>query len=123
MKTVRKSTKNTEFAEFVTEQMALFGSTITKAMFGGFGIYRDDLVFAIIVDDKLYFKVDATSVDEFTRLGLLPFTYEARGKRISMSYYEAPAEVFEDQQEMAVWSKKAYQSALKAKKPKTRQRD
>ncbi|HEY7986134.1 MAG TPA: TfoX/Sxy family protein [Methylophilaceae bacterium] len=123
MKTVRKSAKSTEFTQFVSEQMALFGPTITKAMFGGFGIYRDDLVFAIIVDDKLYFKVDADSVEEFKRLGQLPFTYEARGKRIAMSYYEAPAEVFEDRQEMANWAKKAYQSALKAKKPKARQRD
>jgi TfoX/Sxy family transcriptional regulator of competence genes len=34
-----------------------------------------------------------------------------------MSYYEAPAEVFEDRQEMLIWAKKAYQSALKSRKP------
>jgi DNA transformation protein len=123
MKNTRKSTKSTEFTQFVAEQMALFGPTTIKSMFSGFSIYRDDLVFAIIVDDKLYFKVDASSVEEFKRLGLQPFTYEARGKTIAMSYYEAPAEVFEDPQEMATWAKKAFQSALKAKKPKVRQRN
>jgi DNA transformation protein len=123
LKRVRKSAKSTEFTQFVTEQLALFGPTTTKAMFSGFSIYRDDLVFAIIVDDKLYFKVDATSVEEFKRMGLLPFTYEARGKQIAMSYYEAPAEVFEDQHEMAIWAKKAYQSALKSRKSRARQRN
>jgi len=97
--------------------MALFGAINIKAMFGGFGIYRDGLIFAIIVDDKLYFKVDAASIEEFKQLGLLPFTYEARGKRVAMSYYEAPAEVLEDRHEMAIWAKKAYQSALKLRKP------
>lgn len=123
MKHSRKSTKSTEFTQFVIEQMALFGPTTTKAMFSGFSIYHDDLVFAIIVDDKLYFKVDADSVAEFKRQGLQPFTYQSRGKEIALSYYEAPAEVFEDPQEMAAWSRKAYQSALKAKKPKARQRN
>ncbi len=117
MKILRKSAKSTEFSEFVTEQMALFGAITIKAMFGGFGIYRDGLIFAIIVDDKLYFKVDAASIEDFKHLGLLPFTYEARGKQVSMSYYEAPAEVLEDRHEMAIWAKKAYQSALKARKP------
>ncbi len=83
MKILRKSAKSTEFSEFVTEQMALFGAITIKAMFGGFGIYRDGLVFAIIVDDKLYFKVDVASVEEFKQQGLLPFTYEARGKRVA----------------------------------------
>jgi DNA transformation protein and related proteins len=123
MKPVRKSAKSTEFTEFVAEQMALFGPTTTKAMFSGFSIYCDDLVFAIIVDDKLYLKVDASTVDDFKRRGLQPFTYESRGKTIAMSYYEAPADVFEDPQEMASWAKKAYQSALKSRKPKSRQRD
>jgi DNA transformation protein len=123
MKHTRKSTKSSEFTQFVAEQMALFGPTTTKAMFSGFSIYHDDLVFAIIVDDKLYFKVDADTVVEFKRLGLLPFTYLSRGKEIAMRYYEAPAEVFEDPQEMAFWSKKAYQSALRAKKAKARQRN
>lgn len=120
---MKKTAKSAEFSEFVTEQLALFGATRTKAMFGGYGIYHDDLVFAIIVDDKLYFKADKDSINTFTKLGLLPFTYQSRDKEIAMSYYEAPPEVFEDQEEMARWAKQAYQSALKSKKTeKPRQR-
>ena len=115
---LKKAAKNTEFTEFVTEQLALFGPTHTKAMFSGYSIYCDDLVFAIIVDDKLYFKVDQDSIDNFKKLGLRPFTYQSRGKDIAMSYYEAPPEVFEDQEEMARWAKRAYQSALISRKPK-----
>ena len=115
---MKKTAKGTEFTEFVTEQLVLFGPTHTKAMFGGYSIYCDDLVFAIIVDDKLYFKVDKDTLEHFKKLGLQPFTYESNGKQIAMSYYEAPPEVFEDPQEMARWAKQAFQSALKSRKPK-----
>jgi DNA transformation protein and related proteins len=112
-----------EFADYVVEQMAGFGAVEAKTMFGGFGIYRLGLMFALIMDDQLYFKVDAVSGDAFHARGLRPFTYEARGKASSLNYYEAPPEVFDEPAEMAEWAREAYACAVrknKPKKPKTR---
>lgn len=112
-------TRYGEFVEFVMEQMAPFGRPRMRAMFGGFGVYRDDQMFAIVIEDRLYFKADQTSRAEFEEKGLRPFTYVARGKPVTMSYFEAPAEVFEDPQVMRSWADRAYEAALRAKKTRT----
>lgn len=45
-----------EFVEFVIEQISFIGGLRVRAMFGGYGVYRDDRIFAIIVDERLYLK-------------------------------------------------------------------
>jgi DNA transformation protein len=87
-------------------------------MFGGHGIYRDDIFFAIIVDDRLYFKADVATSQEYTARGLAPFTYVARGKTVTLHYYEAPPEVFDDAEAMRLWAQQAIGVALQAKRTK-----
>ena len=35
-------------------------------MFGGFGVYLDGLMFALLLDDRVYIKVDEVSVGRFS---------------------------------------------------------
>ncbi|MEW6332027.1 MAG: TfoX/Sxy family protein [Pseudomonadota bacterium] len=97
--------------EFVIEQMTLFGKARARAMFGGYGIYKDDCIFAIIVDDRLYFRADSATRVEFEAKGLNPFTYVMRGKSVTMPYFEAPPEVFEEPETMRHWAQIAYAAA------------
>lgn len=109
------------FANFIVEQMEAFGPVKARAMFGGFGISRDGLTFAIIISEQLYFKADAESKHEFVSRGLGPFTYEAKdNKRHSLNYFTAPAEVFDSPDAMAEWSRKAYACAVRNNKPATK---
>jgi DNA transformation protein len=110
--------RHSEFVEFVLELLAPVGGVRARAMFGGYGIYQGDIMFAIIVDDRLYFKTDGVTCREFTARGLAPFTYVARGKTITMQYYEAPPEVFEEPEAMRKWAEQAIGTALKAKRGK-----
>lgn len=111
--------RRSEFVEFVTEQMSFVGGLRVRAMFGGYGVYRDNRIFAIVVDDRLYFKVNPTTRGEFEAKGLSPFTYVARGKSVTMQYFEAPPDVFEEPEAMRHWVQKAYGAAVRAKKNKT----
>ena len=110
------------FQEFLIDQMAGFGPVTIRAMFGGAGIYRDGLMFALVDDEVLYFKVDETSRAEFEAENLLPFVYSVKGgKKIDTSYFRAPERCLEDVDEMARWCRVAFGVALKAnaaKKPK-----
>ena len=90
-------------------------------MFGGYGIYRDGLMFGLIANDQLYFKADDQSEGEFLREGLPPFTYESRGKIARLRYHQAPLEVFDDPQCMAWWARLAYDCAVR-KRPTARQK-
>jgi DNA transformation protein len=110
--------RHSEFVKFVLELLAPLGAVRARAMFGGVGIYRGDSFFAIIVEDKLFFKTDHVTRGEFTVRGLSPFTYTARGKSISMQYYEAPPEVFEESENMQYWAGQAVGTAIRAKSGK-----
>jgi len=101
-----------EFLYYVLDQMAFIHGLNARAMFGGYGLYQDELIFALIINDMLYLKVDDATQSEFEAKGLRPFSYAARGRTVTMQYHEAPAEVFEDIDEMRYWTNKALQAAL-----------
>ncbi len=49
---------NPEFIAFVTDQLAPLGHVTTRRMFSGAGVYCDGVIFALILRDVVYFKVD-----------------------------------------------------------------
>ncbi len=112
--------KPSEFIEFLNEVFEKFGPIEERRMFGGYGIYHEGLMFAIVVDDTLYFKADEDTKDHFESRGLSQFTYKRKGKIISMSYYLAPEDIFDDREEAAVWAARAYKTAIKGRAGKTK---
>ncbi len=106
--------KRNEYIEYLLEQLAALGLLRAKAMFGGYGLYCDEIFFAIVVNDILYIKADAESKADFTDLGLKPFSYSKKdGSEQSMAYYPLPEEALEDAQELIFWSKKGIAAALR----------
>ncbi len=79
-----------DFADFVVELMQPWRPVTARRMFGGHGIYHAGLMFALISDGTLYLKVDDESRGAFEAAGLLPFVYEAKGRRVALSYHRAP---------------------------------
>jgi DNA transformation protein len=110
------------FKEFLIEQMAGFGPVTIRAMFGGAGVMRDGLMFALIDDEVLYLKADDATKVAFVAENLLQFTYASKGgKLMEMNYYRVPERCMDDAEEMATWCRVAFGVALKAaakKKPK-----
>lgn len=104
-----------EFADFVCDTFAPMGDIQCRKMFGGYGVYHRGLMFALIADDTLYLKTDDESSESYLQRGLDQFEYPRRGKMIKMSYFQAPEEVFEDQQEALAWGGRAFQCAAEAK--------
>lgn len=109
--------RRSEFVQFVIEQMSFIEGLRVQAMFGGYGVYQDDFIFALIVDDRLYFKSDPIIRGEFEAKGLSPFTYIARGKSVTMQYFETPPEVFEEPEAMRDCVQKALRVAVMSNVP------
>ena len=107
-----------EYLEYVRDQLGRLGAISVRQMFGGAGVYCDGLFFAIVVDDVLYFKVDATNQTDYEAAGSGPFVYESDGKSVTMGYWEVPADVLESRDEIEAWARKAMGVALRAKKKK-----
>ena len=101
-----------EFIEYLHEVFAEFGPIRARRMFGGHGIYHNGLMFALVADDVLYLKVNETSRKYFVDRGMLPFEYSKQNRRVTMSYYQVPEEIFEDSELAVVWARRAYQAAM-----------
>lgn len=111
------------FKDFITDQLASFGPVRIRNMFGGAGVYADDVMFALIADDTLYLKADESSVPAFEAEGMGPFTYEAEGKKpIAMSYWELPPRLLEEPDELAEWARQALGIAFAAKAKTSRKK-
>jgi DNA transformation protein and related proteins len=107
--------RRNEFVEHVLELLAPFGHVSARRMFGGHGIYRDGLMFALVAGDVLYLKADGENRREFEDAGSEPFSYEARRKRVILSYWRAPEESLESREAMQSWARTAFAAALRAK--------
>ncbi|MDR3412568.1 MAG: TfoX/Sxy family protein [Formivibrio sp.] len=108
--------RRSEYVDWLFEQLAPLGTLRARAMFGAFGLYCDDLFFAIVDDDVLYIKVDDVCRSEFEAEGLRPFTYPMKdGTTSTLSYYPLPDFSLENQHELVFWAKKGLAAALRAK--------
>jgi len=104
------------YRDFVLEQLGRVTPVTGKSMFGGVGIYAQGVFFALIAEDRLYFKVGDATRPDFERLGMEPF--RPFGEDSAMGYYEVPADVMEDVGQLESWMKKAINVAARAKRPK-----
>ncbi|MBV7328071.1 TfoX/Sxy family protein [Chloroflexi bacterium TSY] len=105
-----------EFVDYLMELLESVEGVTRKRMFGGYGLFRDGLMFGLVADSTLYFKVDDQNRDRFVERDLDPFTYDKKGKPMKMSYYRAPEEVLDNSDDMVEWADIAYQAAVRAKK-------
>lgn len=105
------------YLDYVLEQLAGVPRVTWRRMFGGVGIYSGGLFFALIANDLLYLKVGDANRAEFVSRGMGPFRPFPEKSQYSMSYYEVPADVLEDADELALW---AHRSLEIARQPKPR---
>ena len=109
-----------EYIDYLKEQLASFGAIEARRMFGGWGIYHQGLMFALVVDDTLYLKTDAELAPQFRVLGLQPFSYSRRERQVALSFYQAPEGLYDDPDEAKRWAGLAYEAALRASRRRTR---
>lgn len=93
------------------------GPVQIRRMFGGKGIYHNGLIMALVVQGDVLLKADAVSAPEFQAAGAKQWTYESRkGKVAAMPYWTIPDVAVDDQDEMTIWARKAYEASLRTLK-------
>lgn len=116
------SSEEREFASYTVDLLQGMGPVYSKGMFGGFGVFLDGLMFGLIANNELYLKVDEDNLSEFESLGLQPFTYEAKGKPMSLSYYQVPEECIDDAELLIHWGNSGFGAALRAAAKKSKKK-
>jgi DNA transformation protein and related proteins len=108
--------RNSEFIAFVKDQLAPLGPIVSRRMFSGAGIYCDGVIFALILGDTLYFKVDDGNRSAYQAEGLSPFSYQSRGRTVVIgAYWRVPERLFDDPDEMVAWARAALAAAGRAR--------
>jgi DNA transformation protein len=95
------------------ELLSPLGAVRARAMFGGHGVYVDELFVAIVVGELLYLKTDAATAARFQAAGSEPFVYESRGRKTTMNFWRAPAQALESPAAMTPWGRLAMQAAAR----------
>ncbi|MCA0425386.1 MAG: TfoX/Sxy family protein [Proteobacteria bacterium] len=103
---------------------APLGPVSIRRMFGGKGIYRNGVMFALEAGGSVYLKTLPDDVPLFEAAGALPFSFERRGKAgpartMITSYWSLPHTALDDPDELATWARRALAAAesLQRKKP------
>ena len=106
--------RTNEFCDYVVDLLSPLGQASYKFMFGGYGVYLDGLMIAIVADDQLLLRADEENRPDYEALGIGPFQpYE--GKSHSMPFYAVPDEVMDDPDELVDWARKALAATLRMK--------
>jgi DNA transformation protein len=109
-----------DFIPFVQELLEGWAPVSARRMFGGHGLYHEGLMFAIVMDQRLYLKADDANRPEFEALGLAPFTYAMKGKEVALSYWAAPDAIFDEPSEAVRWAQSSWDAALRGHKAKAK---
>jgi DNA transformation protein len=106
---------DTEFRDYILEQLSGMGKFETKNMFGGTAMLRNGAAFAKIKHGLLWLKVDDTNMQDFVEQGMAQYTYGKDNSR-KLNFYETPAEVLENADMLIRWATKACEAAVRTKK-------
>src|SRR6266852_7780861 len=110
--------------DFLIDLFADFGPVAIRRMFSGFGISADGTNFALALRGGLYLRADDETIPRFEAEGSKPFSYQTRAKTVTVnSYWQLPARLFDDSEELSVWARAALAAAQRAalrKRPKAK---
>src|ERR1700761_1358964 len=101
--------------DFLLDLFSHFGPVTLRRMFSGFGISADGTNFAMALRAGLYFRADELTIPQFEAEGSKPFQYSTSAKTVTVSsYWQLPARLFDDTEELAQWARTALGAAQRA---------
>ncbi len=106
-------------SDHLAELFEPLGGVSIRRMFGGLGIFKEGLMFALVTDDVLYFKADSETAPRFEAEGFGQWVYEGGARKVAMPYWQAPERLYDEPDDFADWARAAFAVALRTqKKPK-----
>jgi len=109
------------FSEYVVELLAGLGRVQARRMFGGAGLFRDGVMFGVLIDDVAYFRVDDALQADLKGQGSVPWVYTRNGEAREMGYWRMPETAADDPDEAVEVARRSFAAAVKRKaeaKPK-----
>ena len=100
------------FAEFLREQLAPLGRLTMRRMFGKTGVFCDGVMFGMVRENTLYFRVDDHNRAAFKEAEAFPpLNYEKKGSTIDLSFWRVPERLFDEPDDLLTWAQAAVAAA------------
>ena len=100
------------FAEFLREQLAPLGRITVRRMFGKTGVFCDGVMFGMVTENTLYFRVDDQNRVTFREAEAFPpLNYAKKGSTIDLSFWRVPERRFDEPDELVAWAQAALAAA------------
>lgn len=95
-------------AENLQSSLSRLGNIRIRKMFGGYGVFEDDAMFALVDGEgSIFFKVDDTNAQMYQEAG--------SKKHFRMPYYRVPNDVLEDENVLREWAQASIHVSRHAK--------
>ena len=112
-----------EIALEFAERLEGLGPIRVARMFSGANLSIHGVTFALVIGGTFYLRVDDESRPRFAALGAEPFRYATKVREVTVaSYYEAPADILDDPDELPAWAAHALKAARTAAEAKPRRK-
>jgi DNA transformation protein len=93
------------FAEFLREQLAPLGRLSMRRMFGKTGVFCDGVMFAMVTENIVYFRVDDQNRDALREAAIHPpLNYARKGELIDLAFWRVPERLFDQPEELMEWA-------------------
>jgi len=98
----------------LVECFSTFAPVTSRSMFGGYGLFVDGAMFALVDDGTLYLKADDVNRQAFEAAGMQPWTFQSRGRAMQMGYYPIPEDDLHDPAALRGWFEGAREASRRA---------
>ena len=105
-------------ATYVTEQLTFLGRISNRAIFGGIGIFIDERLLGIVIDECLYLHTDKSNIDDYLSRGMEQFKPYPNAFNLTTDHHRVPVEVLEDPEQLKAWGERSLAAAVQAAKAK-----
>ena len=105
-------------ANYVTEQLSFLGRISNRSIFGGVGIFIDERLLGIVINDQLYLHTDSSNLADFVSRGMEQFKPYPNAFNLTTDHHRVPAEIVEEPAQLKEWGERALRAAIEASRKK-----
>jgi len=99
------------FQDFILDLLSPL-APLPRRMFSGVGLFHGGVMFALLVRDTMYLRVDEVTRERYDQAGSRPFSYTRSGREVSLfAYYHVPEDLLDQPDELLDWVRGAIEVA------------
>jgi DNA transformation protein len=102
----------------VAEQLSFLGRISMRSIFGATGIFLEERLLGIVVNDALYLHTGASNRDDYVSRGMPQFKPYPNAFDLTTDHHRVPPDVLADDVQLKAWGERALKAAVEAAKAK-----